>query len=50
MTIRALDQDVCPLPALQGYLAHKKLTPPRNLEEAYTSAPMVVLGGGGSLL
>ena len=30
---------------LQGYLAHKKLLPPRTLQWAYAQGPMVVLGG-----
>jgi len=32
--------------ALQGYLAHKKLPPPRTLQEAHTQGPAVVLLGG----
>ena len=31
---------------LQGYLAHKKLRPPRTLQQDYALGPMVVLGGG----
>ena len=31
---------------IQGYLAHKKLRPPRNLQYDYAWGPMVVLGGG----
>ena len=31
---------------LRGYLAHKKLPPPRTLQWAYTLGPTVVLGGG----
>jgi len=30
---------------VQGYLAHKKPTFPRNLQKAYASGPMVALGG-----
>ena len=31
---------------LQGFLAHKKLPPPRTLQYGYAYGPMVVLGGG----
>ena len=31
---------------LQGYLAHKKLPPPRTLQWAYAQGPTVVLGKG----
>ena len=30
---------------LQGYLAHKKQQPPRNLQQDYAQGPMAVLGG-----
>ena len=35
-----------PLNGIQGYLAHKKPHPPRTLQSAYISGPLVVLGGG----
>ena len=35
---------------LQGYLAHKKLHPPRTLQQEYAEGPMVVLGGGGFVM
>jgi hypothetical protein len=31
---------------LQGYLAHKKVQPPRTLEKAYAYGPVPILGGG----
>ena len=31
---------------VQGYLAHKKLQPPRTLQEDCALGPMVALGGG----
>ena len=30
-------------PAAEGYLAHKKMPPPRTLQKAYAKGPMVVL-------
>ena len=37
--------------AIQGYLAHQKQHPPRNLQWSYAEGPMVALeGGGGGLL
>jgi hypothetical protein len=36
--------------ALQGYLAHKKAPPPRTLQHAHASGPMLVLGGGRFLM
>ena len=35
---------------VQGYLAHKKLRPPRTLQWDYTQGPVVVLGGGRFLM
>ena len=35
-----------PLPHLQGYLAHKKHPPRRNLQQPYDWGPTVALGGG----
>ena len=31
---------------VQGYLAHKKLSPPRTLQWAYAQGPTVVIWGG----
>ena len=31
---------------LQGYLAHKKLPPPRTRQQDYAQRPTVALGGG----
>ena len=31
---------------VQGYLAHKKLLPPRTIQLDYAQGPTVVLGGG----
>ena len=36
----------CAPQRVQGYLAHKKLPPPRTLPQAYAQGPRVVLGGG----
>ena len=30
---------------VQGYLAHKKLPPPRTLQQAYAKGHIVILGG-----
>ena len=35
---------------LQGYLAHKKPQPPRNLQYDYAYGPTAVLGGGRFLM
>ena len=35
---------------LQGYLAYKKHTPARTLQQDYTWCPIVVLGGGGGVV
>ena len=34
----------------QGYLAHKKAPPPRNLQKAYAYGPTVLVGGGAFLI
>jgi len=33
------------LPTVQGYLAHKKVPPPRTLQQDQAQGPVVVLGG-----
>ena len=37
-------------PTVQGYLAHKKMQPPRTLQYGYALGPMMVLGEGGGFL
>ena len=38
--------DLRPVPRLQGHLAHKKLPPPKTLQQVYAQGPTVVLGWG----